>query len=511
MPGTITPEPEPVDADSEAALPSRVDHRDVGRRLGTGSGDPRRAPDPLQRLVSSRAELDGEPAAVEVAREAVARARGSARASPRRAARSPRRSRPRSLGEPVEQREPVGDQHAARGRRRVRDDLVAAEGVTRQRPPPDDAVGGEVGGRDSPRPSPAGARRSRAPELAAVERRRAPARRSARACRRGRGGGAVSPATSRGVGRRRAGPRRVCRRIEVEDRVQVRLRPRQLDAVAGELERRLRAAAARAAIRRRGARPRGPATRARHGAGGRCRSGRPASSRCRSRRRRPPSRRRLARAARAPARRRRSRSSRVVRSRARWTSMKPPAPGPVSGLSATQEAKAAATQASTAFPPSASTRGAGLGGQRMPGGDRPAHDRIVRRTTSRAGRSAARADRPRGTSLGCTESGLRARRSPPRPVAITVTQIWPVRRSSIVAPKMRFVSSTAPWRTTSAASLTSNSDRSSPPAIESRIPRAPAISVSISGERSARSAASRARFSPVAIADPHQRVAAVLT
>ena len=38
------------------------------------------------------------------------------------------------------------------------------------------------------------------------------------------------------------------------------------------------------------------------------------------------------------------------------TSAKPPAPGPVSGLSVTQAAKAAATHASTAFPPSASTR-----------------------------------------------------------------------------------------------------------------------------------------------------------
>src|SRR2546421_709544 len=36
--------------------------------------------------------------------------------------------------------------------------------------------------------------------------------------------------------------------------------------------------------------------------------------------------------------------------------MKPPPPGPVSGLSATQEAKAAAMQASTAFPPAWSTR-----------------------------------------------------------------------------------------------------------------------------------------------------------
>src|SRR6476661_2153794 len=35
--------------------------------------------------------------------------------------------------------------------------------------------------------------------------------------------------------------------------------------------------------------------------------------------------------------------------------MKPPAPGPVSGLSATQETSAAPTAASTAFPPAPST------------------------------------------------------------------------------------------------------------------------------------------------------------
>ena len=81
---------------------------------------------------------------------------------------------------------------------------------------------------------------------------------------------------------------------------------------------------------------------------------------------------------------------------------------------------------------------------------------------------------------------------------MTVIQTWPVSRSSIVAPKMMFVSSRAPRRTTSAASLTSNSERSSPPAIESRMPRAPTSSVSISGELSALSAARTARSSPVA-------------
>ena len=34
VPGTITPEPEPVELESDAALPSRVDHRDVGRPAG---------------------------------------------------------------------------------------------------------------------------------------------------------------------------------------------------------------------------------------------------------------------------------------------------------------------------------------------------------------------------------------------------------------------------------------------------------------------------------------------
>jgi hypothetical protein len=48
--------------------------------------------------------------------------------------------------------------------------------------------------------------------------------------------------------------------------------------------------------------------------------------------------------------------TRVERSLARCTSMKPPAPGPVSGLSVTHEANDAAMHASTAFPPSARTR-----------------------------------------------------------------------------------------------------------------------------------------------------------
>src|SRR4029079_6972267 len=102
-----------------------------------------------------------------------------------------------------------------------------------------------------------------------------------------------------------------------------------------------------------------------------------------------------------------------------------------------------------------------------------------------------------------SKSGRPARRLiPPSPVATTVTQTCPVSRGSTVAPKMMFVSSVAVWRTTSAASLTSTSDRSSPPEIESRIPRARTISASMSGDPSARSAASRARFCPVAYPMP---------
>src|SRR5262249_23160026 len=65
-----------------------------------------------------------------------------------------------------------------------------------------------------------------------------------------------------------------------------------------------------------------------------------------------------------------------------------------------------------------------------------------------------------GGSSESSESGRSPKtrcRAPwkPKPVAITVTQTWPVRRSSTVAPKMMFVSSVEAARITSAASLTS--------------------------------------------------------
>src|SRR5206468_11753097 len=69
-------------------------------------------------------------------------------------------------------------------------------------------------------------------------------------------------------------------------------------------------------------------------------------------------------------------------------------------------------------------------------------------------------------SAGAVQASPRGRRPrPPKPVATTVTQTWPFSRSSTVAPKMMFVSSVAAARITSAASFTSTSVRSSPPAI----------------------------------------------
>ena len=57
--------------------------------------------------------------------------------------------------------------------------------------------------------------------------------------------------------------------------------------------------------------------------------------------------------------------------------MKPPAPGPVSGLSATHETNAAAMQASTALPPLGEDLRARLRGERMPGRDCAFHARRV--------------------------------------------------------------------------------------------------------------------------------------
>ena len=67
---------------------------------------------------------------------------------------------------------------------------------------------------------------------------------------------------------------------------------------------------------------------------------------------------------------------------------------------------------------------------------------------------------------------------------------------------MMFVWSSAAARTTSAASFTSCSEMSEPPEIESRMPRAPCTSWSISGLWIARVAASLARLGPLAMPMP---------
>ena len=140
--------------------------------------------------------------------------------------------------------------------------------------------------------------------------------------------------------------------------------------------------------------------------------------------------------------------------------MKPPAPGPVRELSRDRGRErggdarvdgVAALLRARARPPARSADG--------PRRRRPscAESLAVRA----AGDAAELARGTTGVSNGspfARDAGGRERRgaaAPPRPVAITVIQIWPVSRSSIVAPKMMFVSSVAAARTTSAASFTS--------------------------------------------------------
>jgi hypothetical protein len=64
--------------------------------------------------------------------------------------------------------------------------------------------------------------------------------------------------------------------------------------------------------------------------------------------------------------------------------MNPPAPGPVSGLSATQEARGAATQASTALPALGEHTRAGLGREGMAGCNRSLHASSVTLPLSRS-------------------------------------------------------------------------------------------------------------------------------
>ncbi len=148
----------------------------------------------------------------------------------------------------------------------------------------------------------------------------------------------------------------------------------------------------------------------------------------------------------------------------RATRRNPPPAGPVSGPSTTAATNAAARQASTAFPPAASTSAPALADSGWPAAIAPRAYAVssVRPRGHREsvlGSDAAyrppRAQswrRKLGSSVPFCDSAdeLRSndapaarRRVPPRPVATTVTHTWPVSRESTVAPKMMFVSSVA--------------------------------------------------------------------
>ena len=175
-------------------------------------------------------------------------------------------------------------------------------------------------------------------------------------------------------------------------------------------------------------------------------------------------------------------------------------------------------QASTALPAlRRGSRAARLRRQRVAGGDRAlaCGTSLASAVRARSRRNARRLERrcPRGRRPRCGTA---------RPAAAPLLADRAGRRTTVThdlavdalvdrraEDDVRVVDPTAA-RTTSAASFTSSSERSSPPAIESRMPRAPVISVSMSGERSARSAASRARFVAGREADAHERVAGVL-
>ena len=113
VPGTITPEPEPVDDESDAALPSRVDRprrascRRPGRaRRAAGALAPIRARPPRE-LVGDE-QLPREPAAVEPAAKPSSRTRVCSRITSTSAAIASALSRPRR----------ARAARAARGRRR---------------------------------------------------------------------------------------------------------------------------------------------------------------------------------------------------------------------------------------------------------------------------------------------------------------------------------------------------------------------------------------------------------
>src|SRR5919198_1470070 len=104
--------------------------------------------------------------------------------------------------------------------------------------------------------------------------------------------------------------------------------------------------------------------------------------------------------------------------------------------------------------------------------------------------------------MGTPCSRRRRRRWPPKPVAITVTRTSSLTPSSMTAPKMTFAFWSAAPVTTSAASLTSKRPMSEPPVTLRRIPVAPSIEASSSGDETALRAASAARLSPDDLQQP---------
>ena len=131
VPGTSTPEPEPLEQVTLAHIPSLVEDRDVGGRAEqVGGGEVEAGRVEQARLQALAVERLGELLA--------AGAVGGAH-------RGDQLLGPALLAEPLEQAEAEGDQDPARGRRRVGQHLGAAERGP-DRPARDRLVGGQVRG-----------------------------------------------------------------------------------------------------------------------------------------------------------------------------------------------------------------------------------------------------------------------------------------------------------------------------------------------------------------------------
>ena len=263
-----------------------------------------------------------------------------------------RASRRAAGAEPVDHPQAVADQDAAGRRGRVRLELVPAEDGA-DGTAPDDAVLLEIAQRDRAAAL-ADVGGDRARHLASVDRARAVLGELLQRVREIALDEPLARDQTPPLRPEHGAPLGAVPQDEVDDGVKVRLRPRQLDPASRELDRRREQLLPR---------PRPvdavdvlePRGRARDRARGRAdaedlrRLDELDVDLLHLPRRRAPS-------ARAPGIVTKKSTSRLVRSRARWTSMNPPPPGPVTGLSTTQETNAAAMQASTALPPSASTR-----------------------------------------------------------------------------------------------------------------------------------------------------------